>query len=175
ISFALLTTHLPPSRRPAAMGLFAVLQGVGALAGPLIGGWLTANVGWRAAFFVSLPAMAAIAWLVLRMPADASANGARKRFDVAGLVLVNAAATLVLLAITSLGSARAPWYLAGSAAALALAQHHGGGAGPVAGRTDRRDRRRAAAQLLVQRRAEPGLLLVRDHPVLPADDGRRLG
>src|SRR5438552_801794 len=38
ISFALLTTHLPPSRRPAAMGLFAVLQGVGALAGPLIGG-----------------------------------------------------------------------------------------------------------------------------------------
>lgn len=119
ISFALLTTHLPEDRRPRAMGLFAVLQGVGALAGPLAGGWLTAHLGWRSVFFVSLPVMAAIAGLVLRMPADALLARERAGFDVGGLILVNATASLLLLAITAKSAAAVGLWLGGAMAALA--------------------------------------------------------
>jgi MFS family permease len=100
ISFALITTHLNTSDRPRAMGLFAVLQGVGSLAGPLLGGWVTTTIGWRAVFFICLPIIGIIAYLVARMPTDATTRREGRGFDYGGLALVNLSATSLLLAIT---------------------------------------------------------------------------
>jgi MFS family permease len=41
--------------RPAAFGVWGAVIGGMAAFGPLVGGWLTTNVGWRWVFFVNLP------------------------------------------------------------------------------------------------------------------------
>ncbi len=41
--------------RARIQGLFSTVWGLSSIGGPLIGGWLTVNLGWRWVFFVSLP------------------------------------------------------------------------------------------------------------------------
>ncbi|MFO0890250.1 MAG: MFS transporter [Isosphaeraceae bacterium] len=51
--------------RARIQGLFSMVWGCSSIGGPLLGGWLTVNLGWRWVFFVSLPfALVAIALLV---------------------------------------------------------------------------------------------------------------
>jgi EmrB/QacA subfamily drug resistance transporter len=54
--------------RARIQGLFSTVWGLSSIAGPLIGGWLTVNLGWRWVFFVSVPfavvAYAMLAWYV---------------------------------------------------------------------------------------------------------------
>jgi MFS family permease len=52
--------------RARIQGLFSAVWGLASIAGPMIGGWLTANLGWRWVFYVSVPfAVVAILLLVL--------------------------------------------------------------------------------------------------------------
>src|SRR3954454_19577529 len=54
--------------RARIQGLFSTVWGLSSIGGPLIGGWLTVNLGWRWVFFVSVPfavvAYAMLAWYV---------------------------------------------------------------------------------------------------------------
>ncbi len=54
--------------RAKIQGLFAAVWGLSSIAGPLVGGWLTVNLGWRWVFFVSVPfaivAIFMLAWYV---------------------------------------------------------------------------------------------------------------
>src|SRR5438045_4843128 len=55
---------VPPSERGRYTGLFGAVFGVSSVAGPLIGGFLTPPVSWRAIFYVNLPlGLAALAVL----------------------------------------------------------------------------------------------------------------
>src|SRR6478736_2926712 len=46
---------VPPSERGRYQGLFGAVFGISAVAGPLLGGFLTTHVSWQSIFYVNLP------------------------------------------------------------------------------------------------------------------------
>ena len=51
-SASLISDYFPPEKRASAAGLFSLGIPLGTVLGVLIGGWVSQNYGWRAAFFV---------------------------------------------------------------------------------------------------------------------------
>lgn len=47
-----------PKERAAALSVWAAVSGLGAAAGPLVGGWLLEHFSWHAAFLLNVPLMA---------------------------------------------------------------------------------------------------------------------
>ena len=88
----LLFTEL--TSRARAFGVVSALGGIGAAAGPLIGGLITSAISWRAAFLFQALVIAAIVWLSRDLDDPLPADRSRP-FDVAGSVL--SAVGLVLL------------------------------------------------------------------------------
>jgi MFS family permease len=84
----ILTTVLvtDPTARARAFGLISGMAGIGAAAGPLIGGLITTTISWRASFLLQAAVIGVIVLLSRRivdpLPADPS-----RRFDVVGAVL----------------------------------------------------------------------------------------
>jgi EmrB/QacA subfamily drug resistance transporter len=54
-TLSVLTTIFPPDKRGAAFGVWGAVAGVATLAGPVLGGWLVTDFGWRWIFFVNVP------------------------------------------------------------------------------------------------------------------------
>jgi MFS family permease len=84
--------------RARAFGVISALGGIGAAAGPLIGGLITSAISWRAAFVFQALVIAAIVWLSreLRDPLPADP---RRPFDVGGSLLSAVGLVLVVIGI----------------------------------------------------------------------------
>jgi MFS family permease len=84
--------------RARAFGVVSALGGIGAAAGPLIGGLITSAISWRAAFVFQALVIAAIIWLSrdLRDPLPADRQ---RPFDVGGAVLSAVGLVLVVMGI----------------------------------------------------------------------------
>nr|WP_244376124.1 MFS transporter [Streptomyces ficellus] len=88
-------------RRGRFLGLAGAVTGLGVLAGPLLGGLVTAHASWRWCFWAAVPVgLIALVVVGTALPRLAPAKGAaRGRLDVLGALLLAAASTfLVLLA-----------------------------------------------------------------------------
>jgi MFS family permease len=125
-SVALVVTSVPEGSRRAALGVQAAAQAVGLASGPVIGGLLVASVGWRWVFFVNVPvgllAVVAGVCLLPRTRVLAAAAPGRRDTDRTGTVLLAAATTGGLLAVSALSGLGWPaWLTAGLAAASGLA------------------------------------------------------
>jgi MFS family permease len=72
--------------RARAFGVISGLGGVGAAAGPLIGGLITTGISWRAAFVFQAAVVATIIVLSRRM-VDPVAPDPRRPFDVVGAII----------------------------------------------------------------------------------------
>ena len=94
-SMALLGATFDAKGRGQAVGIWAGAAGLMSAVGPVLGGWLTDAISWRAVFLINLPIAALAVWLVAS--AARESKGAR-----AGHVdwLGAAAVTLSLAAIT---------------------------------------------------------------------------
>jgi MFS family permease len=96
--------------RARAFGAISAMGGVGAAAGPLIGGLITSVLSWRWAFVFQALVIAVIVWLSRGMrdpvPADPT-----KTFDVRGAVL--SAAGLVLVVTGILAADENVWLMLG--------------------------------------------------------------
>jgi MFS family permease len=84
--------------RARAFGLISALGGIGAAAGPLIGGLVTSAISWRAAFIFQALVIATIVWLSSGLEDPLPADPARP-FDVGGAVLSAVGLVLVVLGI----------------------------------------------------------------------------
>ncbi len=94
-SLALIAHRYPePVARARALGIWGGVSGIGLAAGPVLGGWLVAALGWRSVFLVVVPvaavSMAFVAARVTEMPSHAAT-----RPDLRGQLL--AVASLVAL------------------------------------------------------------------------------
>lgn len=74
-----------PAARARAIGLWSGVAGLALIAGPVLGGWLVGDYGWRSIFFLNLPiALIAIVAGLRVLPAAA---GGRAPLDPVGQVL----------------------------------------------------------------------------------------
>jgi EmrB/QacA subfamily drug resistance transporter len=54
-AFTVLADIFPPQQRAKIQGLFGGVFGLASILGPIVGGYLTDNLGWRWVFYVNLP------------------------------------------------------------------------------------------------------------------------
>jgi EmrB/QacA subfamily drug resistance transporter len=93
-TLSVLTVIFPPDKRGAAFGIWGATAGVATIAGPVVGGWLVTDFGWRWIFFVNLPVGAvALVGAAIVMP-NVKLNR-RHRLDWLGTVLVSAGLFLI--------------------------------------------------------------------------------
>jgi EmrB/QacA subfamily drug resistance transporter len=98
-----LSDLVSPRERGRYMGLLGAVMGVGTVAGPLLGGFVTDGIGWRWNFFVPVPiAVAAVITLqrTLHLPA---ARPRRVRLDLAGALLISSGVSLLLIWVSMAG------------------------------------------------------------------------
>nr|WP_030927006.1 MFS transporter [Streptomyces sp. NRRL S-646] len=115
----ILTTLLYPdvSSRARAFGVVMALGGLGAAAGPLIGGLITTVISWRAAFVFQALVIAVIVLLSRRMD-DPLPPDPTRPFDTTGAVL--SAVGLVLVVMGILAADNNVWLMIALLAAGAL-------------------------------------------------------
>jgi DHA2 family multidrug resistance protein len=65
MAFTIVATRLPRSQQHVGMALSGATALLGPIIGPLIGGWITENYGWRYAFFMNLPVYCCVLPLVM--------------------------------------------------------------------------------------------------------------
>jgi MFS family permease len=97
VSFADLTT------RAKSFGIISAAGGIGAAAGPLIGGLITTAISWRASFILQVLVVALIIVLSRRI-VDPGIQGAKPRFDLTGAILSAAGLFFVVLGILQSGT-----------------------------------------------------------------------
>ena len=104
-SMAFITEVFPDNQRGKAMGMYMAIIGSGAILGPMVGGVLVTEFGWRSIFFAGIPVsvVAMIAsGLVLRGRTESQRAGrAGASFDWAGAALSSGALVVFLLAMTN--------------------------------------------------------------------------
>ncbi|TMK21518.1 MAG: DHA2 family efflux MFS transporter permease subunit [Actinobacteria bacterium] len=93
--------------RTRALGIWGGLAGLGATVGVVLSGLIINFVSWRWIFFINVPiAVTAIA-LVPRLVSESKAEGASRRFDIPGAVLVTGG--VLALVDGFLAASRHPW------------------------------------------------------------------
>jgi MFS family permease len=84
--------------RARAFGVISALGGIGAAAGPLIGGLITSAISWRAAFIFQALIIAVIVFLSRKITDPLPPDPARQ-FDISGAVLSAVGLILVVMGI----------------------------------------------------------------------------
>ena len=103
--------------RARAFGAISALGGIGAAAGPLVGGLITSAISWRAAFIFQALIIALILWLSRRVQDPVPADPARP-FDTGGAIL--SAVGLVLIVMGILAADNNGWLMVALIVAGAL-------------------------------------------------------
>jgi len=89
--------------RARAFGVISAAGGIGAAAGPLIGGIITTTISWRASFALQVLVVVLIIVLSRRL-ADPGVQGAKPKFDIIGTILSAAGLVFVVLGILQSGT-----------------------------------------------------------------------
>jgi EmrB/QacA subfamily drug resistance transporter len=121
-SLALLGAAYDAKGRGQAVGIWAGASGLTSAVGPVLGGWLTQAISWRAVFFINLPVAALAIWLVWANAKES--KGARSGpvdWAGAGAVTLGLAAVTWALTVAPKQGADAAVLGVGAAGAAVLA------------------------------------------------------
>jgi EmrB/QacA subfamily drug resistance transporter len=121
----------PPAQLGVALSAFGPVMGLSAVAGPVLGGFLTDadlfGTGWRMVFLVNVPLAAAAAIAAGRVVPDGRA-ARPPRLDLTGVALISAATLLLLFPLVQGRDLGWPWWchacMAASVPVLALFALH---------------------------------------------------
>jgi len=86
LSLTLLAAAVPERLRPAAIGIWGGVSGLGVALGPVIGGAVVEGVSWQAIFWLNVPVgvvAAPLLWLAVR-----ESLGRRQRLDLRGTLML---------------------------------------------------------------------------------------
>ncbi len=98
-TLSIITDAFPPSQRGKAIGTWAGVSALALAVGPVLGGFLTEYVSWRAIFYINLPVgvLAVLAaTLVVRESRDTTVD---RRVDVLGVGILTVGLTALVLAL----------------------------------------------------------------------------
>ena len=83
-----------------ALGLIGMVTEAGGVLGPLYGSFIVQTLGWQAIFYLNVPIVALLLFLIIRfIPATAS-NQSRERIDIVGVLLLGASLTCLSLGLS---------------------------------------------------------------------------
>ena len=85
----IMTTIFPPERRAGVFAIYGSLAGLAVLLGPVVGGFIVTNFGWRWIFYINLPIGLLTFVLALAFVPDLR-PGRRHRLDFTGVALASA-------------------------------------------------------------------------------------
>ncbi len=117
--YILITVVFPDIRsRAKYFGVVSGAGGLGAAAGPLIGGLVTSAISWRASFGLQV---LLVAWIIVlaRKIEDPARTGPKPRFDVTGAILSAAGLFFIVLGLLQsrrfgFGASRQNWTVGGT-------------------------------------------------------------
>jgi len=98
-TLSILTHAFPPHERGRAIGIWAGVSAVALAVGPLLGGWLTEAVSWRAIFFLNLPVAAGAIVVTLFAAEDSRDDTVDRRVDWPGIAALTVGLTALVLAL----------------------------------------------------------------------------
>ncbi len=108
-AFAIIGDLFAPAERGKWQGLFGAVFGLSSIIGPTLGGWLTDNVSWRAAFFINIPvgilALAVVFFLMPHIPAHDKKD---RSIDYVGSLFLTISIISLLLGFVW-GGSQYPW------------------------------------------------------------------
>jgi EmrB/QacA subfamily drug resistance transporter len=99
---SLLVVSFPEGReRNRALSVFAAVSSAGFAAGVLLGGILTATLGWRYVFYVNVPIGIIAALLAPTLLIESRGQLSKRRLDLPGAITVTAGLSLLVYALTN--------------------------------------------------------------------------
>ncbi len=102
--FTVVADLFPPNKRGKYMGIITSMYGLASIIGPLLGGLITDNLGWRWIFYINVPiGILAVSIIAVVMP-NFKAEGQRKPIDYPGTIAIILALVPMLLAFAWAGN-----------------------------------------------------------------------
>jgi len=98
-SLSIITQVFPPETRGSALGIWGGVVALGAISGPLIGGFIATNYPWEWVFLINLPIGAFGFVASMRILPETSDPNASRRLDWGGVVLSGAAIFMLVFAL----------------------------------------------------------------------------
>jgi EmrB/QacA subfamily drug resistance transporter len=98
-AFAIIGDLVPPRERGRFQGIIGGMMPIAFVGGPLLGGFLTENVGWQAIFFINLPVGVGAVLAALFAVRESRDETVGHEVDYAGVALLTAGLTALVLAL----------------------------------------------------------------------------
>jgi EmrB/QacA subfamily drug resistance transporter len=123
-TLSIITQAFPPHQRGMAIGTWAGVSAMALAIGPVLGGFLTEQVSWRAIFFINPPIAAVALAVTLFAARETRDETVSKAVDFAGIAAITVGLTTLVLALVEgnawgWGSVRVVALLVVAAVALA--------------------------------------------------------
>jgi EmrB/QacA subfamily drug resistance transporter len=103
-AFAVIAELFSPAERGRYVGMMTGVFGLASVVGPLVGGGLTDNVGWRWVFYVNLPIGIVVLAALARTFPTSVRPALRPRIDFLGAGMIAAGAALLTLGVSLQGT-----------------------------------------------------------------------
>jgi EmrB/QacA subfamily drug resistance transporter len=98
-TLSIITNAFPAEMRGKAIGTWAGVSGLALAIGPVVGGFLTEHVSWRAIFFLNLPVAAAAVAVTLFATRESRDETVERRIDIPGIATLSVGLTALVLAL----------------------------------------------------------------------------
>ena len=98
-TLSIITNAFPPEMRGKAIGTWAGVSGLALAIGPVVGGFLTEHVSWRAIFFLNLPVAAGAVAVTLFATRESRDETVERRIDIPGIAALSIGLTSLVLAL----------------------------------------------------------------------------
>jgi EmrB/QacA subfamily drug resistance transporter len=103
-TLSIITQAFPPHQRGTAIGTWAGVSALALAIGPVIGGFLTQDVSWRAIFFINPPIAIGAVAVTLFAARDSRDETVGRTVDFAGIAALTAGLTALVLALVESNS-----------------------------------------------------------------------
>jgi EmrB/QacA subfamily drug resistance transporter len=103
-TLSIITNAFPPAERGRAIGIWAGVSAIALAIGPLVGGWLTEDVSWRAIFFLNLPVAAGAIAVTLFAAEESRDETVDRRIDYPGIAALTVGLAALVLGLVQANS-----------------------------------------------------------------------
>jgi EmrB/QacA subfamily drug resistance transporter len=98
-TLSIITDAFPASERGKAMGMWAGVSALALAVGPVLGGFLTEHVSWRAIFYLNIPVAIGAVTAALFAVRESRDTSVGREVDYAGVVALTGGLTALILAL----------------------------------------------------------------------------